>query len=362
MLPALRRHEAAGQARAVVGLGAEAMRSARRLASGRRPGVAARGRRGAEVDAVFAMHEARVDGEVHRRGRRDQHPEQHFRQRLAAHASREYTGGAALSGRGRRVDLIAWPASAPSCSASSCARGRCWRRSSLLGGMPVLLSLNRNGRVAVEASIFLPDMVLQVPLPFRPVDLISDPPKREHVTIDYQSRNGPRSIEADLYVPAQGAHHSASCSRWARRHCARRPAPRAHRRGFGARGRGDARAVQRPAGRLRIEPEEIDALVAEFQYVQKLPQVDPTRVGFFGASVGGSLALVAAADPRIADEVDHVVSFGGYFDALTTFGAIATHHIEYKDVDENWTPKPHAEHVMAHQLIDRLDNPRDRDC
>ena len=28
----------------------------------------------------------------------------------------------------------------------------------LLGGMPVLLSFTRNGRVAVEASIFLPDI------------------------------------------------------------------------------------------------------------------------------------------------------------------------------------------------------------
>ena len=102
----------------------------------------------------------------------------------------------------------------------------------------------------------------------------------------------------------------------------------------------------------RIEPEEIDALVAEFQYVQQLPEVDPKRVGFFGASVGGSLALVAAGDPRIADEVDHVVSFGGYFDALETFGAIADAPHRVQGVDEAWTPRAHAEHVMAQQLID----------
>lgn len=232
----------------------------------------------------------------------------------------------------------------------------------LLGGMPVLLSFSRSGRVAVEAAIFLPDMVLQVPLPFRPVDLISDPPKREHVTIDYESRNGPRSIEADLYVPAQGAHHVGVVFSM----------------GAPPLKLDDARLVRiaEDSARsgvvmlvpfsdrlddVRIEPEEIDALVAEFQYVQKLPQVDPTRVGFFGASVGGSLALVAAADPRIADEVDHVVSFGGYFDALSAFGAIATHRIEYEDVDEKWTPRPHAEHVVARQLIDRLENAHDRD-
>ena len=110
-----------------------------------------------------------------------------------------------------------------------------------------------------------------------------------------------------------------------------------------------------------IEPEEIDALVAEFQYVQRQPQVNPKRVGFFGASVGGSLALVAAGDPRIADDVQQVVSFGGYYDALQTFGAIATHRIRDGSIDEPWTPQDHAEKVMAQQLIDAVDNPQDRD-
>ena len=232
----------------------------------------------------------------------------------------------------------------------------------ILGVMPVLLSTTRNGRVAVEASIFLPDMVLQVPLPFRPVDLISDAPKRERVTISYESRNGPRSIDADLYLPAQGGHHvgvvfsMGSPPLSLDDHRLVRIAEDASRSGV---------VMLVPFSdrldNLRIEPEEIDALVAEFQYVQQLPQVDAKRVGFFGASVGGSLALVAAGDPRIADEVDHVVSFGGYFDALTAFGAIATHHIQYKDVDESWTPKPHAEHVIARQLINQLADPHDRD-
>ena len=68
----------------------------------------------------------------------------------------------------------------------------------LLLAMPFLLSLTHRGRVAVLASIYLPDMVLQVPLPVRPIELITDAPKRERITIEYESRNGPRSIEADL--------------------------------------------------------------------------------------------------------------------------------------------------------------------
>ncbi len=231
----------------------------------------------------------------------------------------------------------------------------------VLAGTPALLYLNRHGRVAVNASLYLPDMVLQVPLPFRPVSLISDAPHRERVTIDYTSRNGPRSIDADLYIPAHGANHvgvvfsMGSPPLSLDDHRLVRVAEDSARSGVVMLVPFSDRLDD-----LRIEPEEIDALVAEFQYVQALPQVDRGRVGFFGASVGGSLALVAAADPRIADEVDHVVSFGGYYDALETFGAIATHHIEYGGVDAEWTPREHSEKVMAEQLINAVDNAHDR--
>jgi acetyl esterase/lipase len=232
----------------------------------------------------------------------------------------------------------------------------------LLTAMPVLLSYNRNGRVAVEASIFLPDMVLQVPLPFRPVDLISDAPKRERVTIDYESRNGPRSIEADVYTPAHGATHVGVVFSMGAPPLALDD-PRLVRIAEDSARSGVVMLMpfSDRLDELRIEPEEIDALVAEFQYVQRLPRVDAKRVGFFGASVGGSLALVAAADPRIADDVDHVVSFGGYFDALTALGAIATDHIQYKDVDQKWKPSYHAHRVAALQIIDRLDDAGERD-
>jgi len=232
----------------------------------------------------------------------------------------------------------------------------------VLIGTPGLVSLTRSGRVAIESAIYLSDMIVQPPAPFRPVELISDAPYRERITIDYQSRNGPRSVVADIYIPRQGGPlPSVVFSMGA-------PPldldePRLVRIAEDSARKGVVMLVPF-SDRLdeeRIEPEEIDALVAEFEYLQSLPQVDPARVGFFGASVGGSLALVAAGDPRIADEVDHVVSFGGYYDALTAFGAIATHHIEYGDVDEEWTPRYHAEKVMAEQIINYVDDPRDRE-
>jgi dienelactone hydrolase len=232
----------------------------------------------------------------------------------------------------------------------------------LLVATPFLLSLTHRGRTAVLASILLPDMVLQVPVPVRPIEFLTEAPIRERVTIEYESRDGRRSIQADLYTPASGDDHPGVVFSMGA------PPldldePRLVRIAEDT-ARAGVVIIVPFSDRLddeEILPEEIDALVAEFQYVQSLPRVDPTRVGFFGASVGGSLALVAAADPRIADEVDHVVSFGGYYDALETFGAIATHHIRYGEVDDEWTPREHAEEVMAQQIIRAVDDPRDRD-
>ena len=227
--------------------------------------------------------------------------------------------------------------------------------------LPWAISLTREGRVAAKAAIYLPDMM--VALPVRPVEWVSAEPSRERITLQYESREGTRSIVADLYTPAG----DATGRRGIVFSMGSRPLPLDDERLVRI-AEDTARAgvvilvpFSERLDEMRIEPEEIDALVAAFEYVQAHPQVDPDRVGYFGASVGGSLALVASADPRIAADVDQVVSFGGYYDALDTFGAIATERISYGDVDETWDPRWHAKRVMAHQLINALDSESDRE-
>jgi acetyl esterase/lipase len=227
---------------------------------------------------------------------------------------------------------------------------------------PLLLMLNAKSRVAVESAVYLSDMVVQPPSPFRPLELISDAPTRERIVIEYESRAGPREIEADLYMPRNGDDIPGVVFSMGA------PPldldePRLVRIAEDGARKGVAMLVpfSERLDEWRIEPEEIDALVAAFQHVQGLERLNESRVGFFGASVGGSLALVAAGDPRIAADVDHVVSFGGYYDAIDAFGGIATDRILYKDVDERWNPQSHAKRVTARQLIDRLASERDRE-
>ena len=67
----------------------------------------------------------------------------------------------------------------------------------------------------------------------------------------------------------------------------------------------------------RLEVGEIDGVVRAFQLLADRPEVDRERVGIFGFSVGGSLALLAAGDDAHRVEVRWVNAFGAFADART---------------------------------------------
>lgn len=214
---------------------------------------------------------------------------------------------------------------------------------------------SKHGRPAFASAFLLPDMMLD--LPARPVTWFTDAPVVERTYIDY----GNDRILADIYRPADGNQHAAIIFSMG--------APpldlddsRLRKLAEDA-ARGGLVMIVPFSERLDaelIEPEEIDALVGIFQYAQRQPYVDRARVGYIGVSVGGSLALVAAEDPRIADEVDFAVSFGGYYNTLDTFASIASHDIEYKGKAEEWRPDEHTVEVTALQVLIELPDAHDR--
>ena len=73
----------------------------------------------------------------------------------------------------------------------------------------------------------------------------------------------------------------------------------------------------------RFAASEIANVVSALEHLRQLEYVDPERIGLAGFSVGASFALVAAADPRIADDIAFVNSFGGYYDAADLLVQIA---------------------------------------
>lgn len=70
----------------------------------------------------------------------------------------------------------------------------------------------------------------------------------------------------------------------------------------------------------RVYEKTIPNIISSFQYLQDQEFIDPERIGFMGFCVGGSLALVASADPVIADQVAYIQAITPYSD-LRSFGA-----------------------------------------
>ncbi len=217
------------------------------------------------------------------------------------------------------------------------------------------LACSKYGRPAYTSALVLPDMMVE--LPIRPVTWLTATPIVERTFIDY----GSGRILVDIYRPPDDGRHAAMIFSMG--------APPLELddsrliKLAEAVARGGLVMVVPSSRRLHaelIELEEIDALVGIFEYLEEQPYVDPERIGYMGVSVGGSLALVAAADARVAERVDYVVSFGGYYNALDTLIAVGARSIAYDGQEESWDPRDHAVEVMALQMIVELSEPSDK--
>ena len=109
----------------------------------------------------------------------------------------------------------------------------------------------------------------------------------------------------------------------------------------------------------RIEPDELEVLLSAFQYLEAQDHVDPERVGLGGFCVGASFALVVAADSRVRERVHFVNAFGPYFDAETLLLQAASRSVVSHGERTPWEPEQITLRVLANELIDTLQNPRE---
>ena len=110
-----------------------------------------------------------------------------------------------------------------------------------------------------------------------------------------------------------------------------------------------------------IDADEIDNLVLAFQYLRPQEFVDRDRIGMGGFSVGGSFAMVAAADPRIRDEVVFLNSFGAYYDIRDLFLQVASRSTFYQGRQAPWEVDRLTWLVFANELIETLEEPAERE-
>lgn len=100
---------------------------------------------------------------------------------------------------------------------------------------------------------------------------------------------------------------------------------------------------------VRQDVDDIAAAAAALAAEQDQPVV------LFGTSFGGSLCLLAAADPRLEGQVGQVGSFGGYFDLLGVLQAATTGYSLIGDERFPWPADPRAEEIVTDRLIGLLD-------
>jgi acetyl esterase/lipase len=238
-------------------------------------------------------------------------------------------------------------------------RGFLGRRRTALGGLAlllVLLAFTHPVRVAILALAVLPSAITA--LPFDPLVSLTPRPEREEFAFSYAGG----SVDGDVYSPGRGGRHGAILLLLGARPVDRNEPPLV-RFAEGLSRTGVVVMVPISSGLAagRIEAHEVDALVQEVELLRQRADVDPARIGIIGFSVGGSVAVQAAADPRLDGKLAFVNAFGSYFDTTDFARAISTRSLAYAGIDEPWEPDPLVLYVMAIQMVDTLPAPNDRD-
>src|SRR5512140_2698295 len=183
--------------------------------------------------------------------------------------------------------------------------------------MPSLLSLysraTRPVRAAARAAVFF--LKVFPMLPSRPVDWVTKTPVIEKVR--YPTCLG--EAEGDLYRPSTGGPFPGIVV------CLGVVPFGVEHPQVAVLGRALARAGF--AGLLywsphmrdfRLDPEDIGNLAQAYGWLVKRPDVDASRSGLLGTCVGGSCALMAAADPALRDRVAFVGTYAP-FGSMSTF-------------------------------------------
>lgn len=105
----------------------------------------------------------------------------------------------------------------------------------------------------------------------------------------------------------------------------------------------------------RVLPQEVTAHVGAFETLRDDPSINRERIGFVGLSATGSIAIAAAADERIRDDVWIVLALGTYFDAASLVAAVTSRHCRTSHGLSAWEPERLSEEVVRETLLSALD-------
>ena len=217
----------------------------------------------------------------------------------------------------------------------------------LIGSIAVLLllaillfagPLRSLGRIA----LLMPELVPT--LPFHPLPAITEQPIRTSLRV--------HRADADLYLPASRNPTGGMIMTLGVRPLDKRD-PLVVRVVEGLARSGIAVMIVQSDDLMagKVVAEEPENLVQAFQRLRSESSIAPDRVGFFGFSTGGSIAFMAAADPRIARQVRLVGALGALADGRLLVGEVASRSFLDNGARVDWSPSSFTEDVLGQQLI-----------
>lgn len=113
---------------------------------------------------------------------------------------------------------------------------------------------------------------------------------------------------------------------------------------------------------LTVRTSDVEELVASIQYLAgRREDVAAGRIGLIGFSYGAGPTIIAAADPRVRDRVQFVVSFGGYYDLSDVITFVTTGYYEFDDVRGRIVPNEYTRWIFLRYNLELIGSARDRE-
>jgi len=204
-------------------------------------------------------------------------------------------------------------------------------------------------RAVAKAAIFF--LKVFPMLPSRPIDWVTKTPVVQKVS--YPSRSG--MVEGELYrPPTEGPHPGILVCLGVVPFEVDHPqvpvlGKALARAGFAA------LLYWSPAMRdFRLDPDDLENIPLAYDWLIQQPYVDPERSGLLGTCVGGSFALMAAANPLVRDHVAFLSAYAP-FSSMSTFSRdIASASRSNGDRREPWDVDQLTRKVFEHSLVAML--------
>ena len=112
---------------------------------------------------------------------------------------------------------------------------------------------------------------------------------------------------------------------------------------------------------FRLHQDDIDALVASFQYLAR-QEFSNGKVGMLGICLSAPLALLAATEPSINQDVAVISSWGGFYNINDWLQAVISERYIDEGTAKLWRPRTALAEETPKWLIELLPDPSDRVC